>query len=122
MRQINFLLIFAFCLALALFSLENTEPAMIRVIPGVEVQAPLAIELILTMGIGAVLAWLYGGWNKLQRQLEFAREHQQFSAKDEQIQALEQDVARCKAEIEKQRQFLPASAELLAEEEAVVQP
>jgi uncharacterized integral membrane protein len=65
MRQINFLMVFVMCLALVLFSLENTETVVIRIIKDVQVQAPLAIELILAMGLGAVIAWLFSVWTRL---------------------------------------------------------
>ena len=103
MRQINFLIIFAFCLALVLFSLENTEPAAIRIIPEVQVQAPIAIELILAMGLGAVLAWFFGVWARLQQQLASYQVTRQIRSKEERIEKLEQDVERYKAEIEQQQ-------------------
>lgn len=103
MRQINFLIIFAFCLALVLFSLENTEPAAIRIVPEVQVQAPLAIELILAMGLGAVLAWFFGVWTRLQQQLASHKTLRQIRSKEERIERLEQDVERYKAEIEQQQ-------------------
>jgi lipopolysaccharide assembly protein A len=108
MGIINFLLIFAFCLAVALFSLENTESAHIILIPGVEFQAPLSVELIGAMGVGAILAWLFLIWTGLQRQISNFRERQQIRAKEQKIQALEEDVERWKAEVEKQHQ-LPSS-------------
>ena len=64
MRQINFLMIFVFCLALVLFSLENTEPAMIQIVQGIQVQAPISVELILAMAVGAVLAWIFSLWTR----------------------------------------------------------
>ena len=109
MREINFLMIFAIGLALALFSLENIQLATIKIIPGFEVEAPLAVELILAMGIGAILAWLYIVWNRLQHQLEFTRSRQQLQNKDQEIDALRQNIERCQAEIEKQRQLPPSS-------------
>lgn len=103
MRQINFLIIFAFCLALVLFSLENTEPAAIRIVPEVQVQAPLAIELILAMGLGAILAWFFGVWTRLQQQLASYQVMRQIRSKEERIEKLEQDVERYKAEVEQQQ-------------------
>ncbi|NJL91610.1 MAG: LapA family protein [Coleofasciculaceae cyanobacterium SM2_1_6] len=97
MRAINFLFIFAFCLALALFSLENTESVLIHVVGGVEVQAPLSIELILTLGLGAVLAWMFGVWNRLLRQLEYRQQLRQMRNKDERIDELEKDLDKYKA-------------------------
>ncbi len=102
MRQINFLIIFAACLALVLFSLENSEPVAIRILQDVQVQAPLSIELILAMGFGAVLAWIFSIWTRLQRQLESRKAVRQIRSKEEEIQKLEQTVERYKAEIEQQ--------------------
>jgi uncharacterized integral membrane protein len=106
MRQINFLIIFAACLALVLFSLENSEPVAIRILQDVQVQAPLSIELILAMGFGAVLAWIFSIWTRLQRQLESRKAVRQIRSKEEEIQKLEQTVERYKVEIEQQQ--LPA--------------
>jgi uncharacterized integral membrane protein len=106
MRQINFLIIFAMCLALVLFSLENTEPAVIRLVKDVQFQAPIAIELILAMGLGAILAWLFSIWNRWQQQLEFFKSRRQIRSKEEQIKKLEQDVERYKVEVEQLK--LPA--------------
>lgn len=103
MRPINFLMIFALCLALVLFSLQNTEPAVVRIVKDVQVQAPLAIELILAMGLGAVLAWLFSIWARLQKQLESRKVIREIRSKEERIEQLEQDVERYKAEIEEQQ-------------------
>jgi uncharacterized integral membrane protein len=105
MRQLNFLLIFVICLALVLFGIENTEPAIIRVVEGVQVQAPLSIELILAMGIGAVMAWVFSVWSQLQRMVESRRE---ISIREDRIHELEEDVERYKAEIQEQQRLLPA--------------
>jgi lipopolysaccharide assembly protein A len=106
MRQLNFLLIFAVCLALVLFSLQNTQPTSIQVIEGVDVEAPLALELIIAMGLGSVLAWLFSVWAQLQRQLESWKAVRQIRAKEERIEELEQDMERYKAEVEEHQ--LPA--------------
>lgn len=109
MRQINFTIIFAFCLALALFSIENTQSAPIKIIPGVQVQAPLSIELIITMGFGAILAWLFSVWTGLQLQVGAFRSKREMRSKEEQIEVLEQEVEQWKAEVDKQKQLLPGS-------------
>ncbi|MFQ3618847.1 MAG: lipopolysaccharide assembly protein LapA domain-containing protein [Cyanobacteriota bacterium] len=106
MRQINFVIIFVICLALVLFGIENTEPAVIHVVEGLDLQAPLSIELLLAMGIGAVFAWVFNVWNQIQKLLESGRELRQ---RDARIQELEQDVQRYKAELEEQQRLLPAS-------------
>ncbi len=115
MRPINFLMIFAVCLALVLFSLENTEPAAIKIVEGVQLQAPLAIELILAMGLGAILAWFFSVWTRLQHQLESRKAIRQMRSKDERIQELEQDVERYKAEIEDQQLPVLSASKPLAE-------
>ncbi|HEY9610331.1 LapA family protein [Allocoleopsis sp.] len=116
MRQINFLIIFAMCLALVLFSLQNTEPAVIRIINGVQVQAPLAIELILAMGLGAILAWLFSIWARLQQQLDSLKSKRQIRTKEQKIEQLEQDIERYKAELEQlQLPALSASTSLTEE-------
>ncbi|MBD1998703.1 DUF1049 domain-containing protein [Oculatella sp. FACHB-28] len=106
MRQINFVIIFVFCLALVLFGIENTEPAVIHVVEGVELQAPLSVELLLAMGIGATLAWVFSVWTQIQRVLESGKEIRQ---RDVRIEELEQDVQRYKVELEEQQRLLPAS-------------
>nr|WP_227517512.1 LapA family protein [Thermostichus lividus] len=54
MRQLNFVMIFVIGLALVLFSIQNTDPVSIKIIEGKVIQAPLCVELIVAMGIGAV--------------------------------------------------------------------
>ena len=107
MRQINFVVIFVICLALVLFGIENTEPVVIHITRGIQVQAPLSVELLLSMGIGAVLAWVFNVWIQVQRMMESGQEMQQ---RDERIHELEQDVQRYKVELEEQQRLLPASA------------
>jgi uncharacterized integral membrane protein len=106
MRQINFVVIFVICLALVLFGIENAAPATIHVIEGRDLSAPLSIELILAMGLGAVLAWVFSVWNRLQYGVQAG---QQLQERDERIQELEEDVQRYKVELEEQQRLLPAS-------------
>ena len=119
MRQINFLLIFASCLALVLFGLQNTEPVSIQVIQGVSVQAPLCVELIIAMGIGAVLAWFFSIWTHLQYFLESRGKNRQIQQQDDRIKDLEQDVTRFQAELEAKQNLLPASPTVTNDVEAV---
>jgi uncharacterized integral membrane protein len=108
MRQVNFTVIFVICLALVLFGIQNTEPAVIHITKGFDLQAPLSIELIMAMGLGAVMAWVFSVWNQVQKMLESGKEIEQ---RDERIQELEEDVQRYKVELEEQRRMLPASKE-----------
>ncbi|MBD1939863.1 LapA family protein [Microcoleus sp. FACHB-68] len=112
MRPLNFVIIFVLCLALVLFSIENTQPATIQIIEGIQFQAPISIELILAMGIGAVLAWLFGVWTRLQRLLVARQDIRQIRKQDNRIQELEQDVERYKAELQDQHRLPPASEPL----------
>jgi putative membrane protein len=108
MRQINFLLIFLFSLAIGLFCLENIELVTIQLIPGFKVQAPLSVELVLTMGVGATLAWLFSVWVKLQRQILSLQDMNQSRSKDRRIKELEKDIKRYKQELETQLTLPPS--------------
>ncbi|HTL88009.1 MAG TPA: LapA family protein [Leptolyngbya sp.] len=105
MRQVNFLIIFVICLALVLFGIENTEPAVIHVVKNIQFQAPLSVELILSAGIGAVLAWVFSVWSQVQRSVEVRKE---VTEREERIHELEDDLERYRVELEEQR-MLPAA-------------
>ncbi|MDG2990414.1 LapA family protein [Candidatus Synechococcus calcipolaris G9] len=105
MRQINFFMIFVIGLGFVLFSIQNTESVPIKVIEGTTIQAPLCIELIVAMGIGAVFAWVFSVWVQVQRLLTV---RQEMEDRDEQIANLEEDVERYKAAIEEQQRLLPS--------------
>lgn len=109
MRQINFLVIFGICLALVLFSLENTEPTVVKIVQGVQVQAPLCVELILAMGLGAVLAWIFSIWARLQRMLSSRPQIREIRHKETQINQLEAEIEHYKAEIQEPRQLSAAT-------------
>lgn len=106
MRQINFVVIFVICLALVLFGIENTASSTIHVVPGVELSAPLSVELLIAAGIGAVLAWIFSVWTGLTVRLAV---QPQVAQRENRIQELEQDVERYKVELEEQQRLLPAS-------------
>jgi uncharacterized integral membrane protein len=105
MRQLNFVLIFVICLALVLFGIENTELVSIKIIEGVELKAPLSIELILAMGIGAVLAWVFSVWVQIQSTLKTG---DAMEIQEGQIEELQADIERYKAELEEQQRLLPS--------------
>jgi uncharacterized integral membrane protein len=106
MRQVNFVVIFVISLALVLFGIENTTPATIYVVQGIEIEAPLCVELIVAMGIGAVLAWVFSVWVQVQGYMSVGKQVQQSQLR---IQELEQDVERYRVELEEQKPMLPAS-------------
>ncbi|QQE65155.1 DUF1049 domain-containing protein [Leptolyngbya sp. BL0902] len=106
MKQINFVVIFVIALALVLFAIENTEPVLIHIAKGLDVEAPLCVELMMAMGIGAVLAWVFSVWAQVQGYLAV---NPQVKQREIRIQELEQDVERYRVELEEQSLLLPAS-------------
>ena len=107
MKQINFVVIFVIALALVLFGIENTEPVLIHIARGLDVEAPLCIELMMAMGIGAVLAWVFSVWAQVQGYFSVGRQVQQ---REIRIQELERDVERYRVELEEQSLMLPAAS------------
>ena len=102
-RQLNFVVVFSFALALVLFSLQNTSPVSIQIIPQLKVEAPISVELILAMGLGAVLAWFFSIWASLQKSIEMRN-------KNVQIQKLQENVESLGIEIEERKRLVSASA------------
>jgi len=109
-QQINFLLIFVFGLALILFSLQNTEPATVKLVEGVQVQAPLSVELILAMGVGAVLAWIFSVWSRLQDMIISRKGVKAVRQRDMRIDQLEQDLESYKMQLQDSQGKLPPAA------------
>ncbi|MGB3297783.1 MAG: LapA family protein [Phormidesmis sp.] len=97
MKQVNFVVIFVICLALVLFGIENTTPSVIHIVQGVDVEAPLSVELIIAAGIGATLAWVFNVWVQLQG---VAQQLPEMQKKESRIEELEQDVERYRIELE----------------------
>ncbi|MEG4148138.1 LapA family protein [Microcoleus sp. Pol12B5] len=125
MRSLNFFFIFLICLALVLFSIENTQPVAIQVIQGVQVKAPLCVELIVATGLGATLAWLFSLWSRMQRTLALRQEIRQVREKEQRIQELEQNLERYRVGVEGQQPLLesaePISLEIAAIEAKAVE-
>ena len=70
MRQINFSLIFIFGLGTVFFTLENTNPTTVNVLPWMHYTLPLAALLLLSAGIGAAAAWLFASWSGMLNTVE----------------------------------------------------
>ncbi|MEO1427819.1 MAG: LapA family protein [Cyanobacteria bacterium J06633_8] len=104
MQLINLVVAFIVCLALAFFSIENPEVAKVQFIPGVDIQAPVSIEFIFAMGLGALLASMFGAWTSLQ---QFFTSGGKLRNKNKRIQELESQVEQYKAEIESSQAILP---------------
>mgnify|MGYP006426812131 CR=1 FL=1 len=111
MRILNFVVIFASGLALVLFSIENTDLTTIQILPGYQVQAPLAIELIIAMGLGATLAWLYSIWSRLTRQIVSLGQKRELKKKEKEIETLNKDLESYKVQLEDQQKRLPQGEE-----------
>ena len=88
MRQINFVLIFAACLAVSLFAMQNSSTVTVNVFPGVSFEAPLVVELLLAIGLGASAAWLFSLWSRAQSVIEFRQQNQVLQERDTEITQL----------------------------------
>jgi hypothetical protein len=111
MRQLNFLLIFSFGLAMVMFTLENTTPTTVRFLPGMNATLPLAALLLLVGGIGATAAWIYAVWSGVVRKVETLQDQGDLDAQQVRIQELENDLQRYRAAVDAQLGMLPAARE-----------
>jgi hypothetical protein len=114
MRQLNFLLIFSFGLAMVMFTLENTTPTTVRFLPGVSFTFPLAALLLLVAGFGATAAWIYAVWSGVVRKVESIQGEAEPDAQRVRIQELENDLERYRATMDAQLGLLPAAGESTA--------
>ncbi|MGK7923176.1 MAG: lipopolysaccharide assembly LapA domain-containing protein [Trichodesmium sp.] len=113
MKPINFLLIFLVCLALVIFSLQNTQLTTIKLIEGVELEAPLSVELVIATGLGATLAWLFNLWSRMQNTITSFGQMREIRSRNKRIEELQENVERYEEEL-KQRASLPAPDEVEA--------
>ena len=109
MRQINFGLIFAFGLLMVFFTLENTEPTTVHILPGVNQTLPLAGLLLLVAGIGAISAWFFAAWTGMLNNVEQFSKANEYEAQQVRIQELETDLSRYRSTVETQLGLLPAT-------------
>ena len=109
MRQLNFLLIFSFGLAMVMFTLENTAPTTVRFLPGVTATLPLAALLLVVGGIGATAAWIYAVWSGVVKKVEGLQSQDDLEAQQVRIRDLENDLQRTRASLDAQLALLPAS-------------
>jgi uncharacterized integral membrane protein len=113
-RQLNFLLIFSFGLAMVMFTLENTTPTTVRFLPGLSFTFPLAALLLLVGGLGATAAWIYAVWSGVVRKVETLQNDGDQEAQRVRIQELENDLQRYRATVDAQLGLLPAAGESTA--------
>ena len=122
MRQVNFVLIFVFGLSTVFFTLENTAPTTVHVLPWLHYTTPLAALLLMAAGIGATSAWLFAAWSGMLNSVERFSQASEFDAQQVRIQELETDLNRYRATVETQLGLLPsASQNDQSETEATVQ-
>jgi hypothetical protein len=113
-RQLNFLLIFSFGLAMVMFTLENTTPTTVHFLPGLSMTFPLAALLLLVGGLGATAAWIYAVWSGVVRKMETLQNDGEQEAQRVRIQELENDLQRYRATVDAQLGLLPAAGESTA--------
>jgi hypothetical protein len=111
MKQLNFLLIFSFGLAMVMFTLENTAPTTVHFLPGLSGTLPLAALLLLVVGIGATAAWVFAVWTGVVRKVEAVQSQGEFAAQQVRIQELENDLQRYRATLDAQLGLLPAAGQ-----------
>ena len=109
MRQINFSLIFIFGLGTVFFTLENTNPTTVNVLPWMHFTLPLAALLLLSGGIGAVAAWLFASWSGMLNTVERLGKSTEFEAQQVRIQELETDLDRYRSTVQIQLGLLPSA-------------
>ena len=109
MRQINFGLIFSFGLITVFFTLENTAPTTVHVLPGMNYTLPLAGLLLLVAGVGAVSAWFFAAWTGMLNNVERITQASEFEAQQVRIQELETDLNRYRSTVQTQLGLLPAT-------------
>ncbi|MDI9405500.1 MAG: lipopolysaccharide assembly protein LapA domain-containing protein [Chitinophagaceae bacterium] len=111
MKQVNFLLIFSFGLAMVMFTLENTAATTVHVLPGLSATLPLAALLLVVGGIGATAAWVFAVWSGVVRQVETLQSAREMEAQQVRIRELENDLQRYRATVDAQLGLLPAAGE-----------
>ena len=103
MRQINFLMIFAFGLTMVYFTLENTAPTTVQFFPGVTHTFPLAPLLLMAGGMGAFAAWFFATWSGISRNVDTISnvriELKELEASQVRIQELETDIDKYRSSL-----------------------
>jgi hypothetical protein len=111
MKQLNFLLIFSFGLAMVMFTLENTAATTVQFLPGVSFTLPLAAMLLLVGGLGATAAWVFAVWSGVVRKVEELQSQGEVEAQEVRIRELETDLERYRATVDAQLALLPAASD-----------
>jgi hypothetical protein len=115
MKQLNFLLIFSFGLAMVMFTLENTAATTVHFLPGLSATMPLAALLLVVGGVGATAAWVFAVWTGVVRKVEALQSQSDYEAQQVRIQELENDLQRYRATVDAQLGLLPAAGQSSAQ-------
>jgi hypothetical protein len=118
MKQLNFLLIFSFGLAMVMFTLENTAATTVKFLPGLSTTMPLAALLLIVGGIGATAAWVFAVWTGVAKRVDSQINPSELEAQQVRIRELEEDVQRYRATVDAQLGLLPAAGESSAQSDA----
>ncbi|MEY4298624.1 MAG: hypothetical protein RLZZ423_1803 [Cyanobacteriota bacterium] len=118
MKQLNFVLIFSFGLAMVMFTLENTAATTVTFLPGLTATLPLAAMLLVVGGIGATAAWVFAVWTGVVKRVESQINPSEMEAQQVRIRELEEDVQRYRATVDAQLGLLPAAGQSSANSEA----
>lgn len=84
MKALTWLIRLVLFLVVLTFSVRNTDVVAIRWLPGIEVQTPLILALLVAFLLGAAFAWLVlmPSWLRARRQANVASKKLSKSEKD----------------------------------------
>ncbi len=123
MRQIDFLVFIVALIAVALFSMQNAQPAIINLIPGVSLESPLAVELLCAAGFGAIFSWIYTWWRQAESAVETRKKQRSIQQKEQHINELQQMLTELETAVKqlppsKRADILDADVEATVAEES----
>lgn len=122
MRQLSFLVLFGVLLGIAFFTMQNAEPTLITLFPGLTFQSPLGIELLVAAGLGASFAWFYTLWMKMQLELESRQKTRELNKELKEKQDYISELQQMLGHLESRMKQLPPTLSAEAREEKDEQP
>lgn len=118
MRQFSFLILFLVLMAIALFSMQNSHLVAITLAPGITFESPLSVELLVAAGIGAIFAWMYGVWMKMQMSVETFMKTREKDRELQEKQAYINELQKMLDELQTAVKQLPPTKRAEAKEES----
>ncbi|MEM9157077.1 MAG: LapA family protein [Cyanobacteria bacterium P01_F01_bin.33] len=122
MRQLNFVVIFTICLGVAFFAMQNSSTVMVTVAPGIQFKAPLVVQLLGSLGLGASIAWFFSVWTKAQFVVRVRQMHQELEGKEAKIAELTDLMVEMESNLKQlppTKRAEPESEEMKKEEERI---